>query len=272
MHGLQGWGPLECVRVNPCLEGYLCFSGLAGYDEHGVQGAIAGNFQKIHKTGTLISANQRSFSKICETADRVLFASVQSNPWHSLASPVTTKSTNEIWHEEACPRQRDPGHWKLRYEENVYHKNTLIIYTSENKKYVKNMYISFEKSIECRNNNDETSTDNIHHDGRRTFDKRGRTYRNEFWIELIFYSPQNEFHRKGTTSHILWYSDWLHNTNYTGSSIFVANHNTTSAGSSIIQPIKLPYSGILMSYMILLPPDVVFLVNQNITSTGSSIM
>ena len=39
---------------------------------------------------------------------------------------------------------------------------------------------------------------------------------------------------KGTTSHILWYSDWLHNTFFTRNSIFVANHNTTSVRSIII--------------------------------------
>ena len=45
--------------------------------------------------------------------------------------------------------------------------------------------------------------------------------------------------QKGTTSHILWNFDRLHNTTSAGSSIFVANNNNnnnnnTSAGSGII--------------------------------------
>ena len=44
----------------------------------------------------------------------------------------------------------------------------------------------------------------------------------------------NEAHQDGITSHILWYSDWLQNTTSAGSSIFIANHKTTSAGSSIM--------------------------------------
>ena len=44
----------------------------------------------------------------------------------------------------------------------------------------------------------------------------------------------NEAHQEGTTSHILWYSDWLHNTTSAGSSIFKANHRTVSAGNSIM--------------------------------------
>ena len=41
-------------------------------------------------------------------------------------------------------------------------------------------------------------------------------------------------HQNGTTFHILCYSDRLHNTTSAGSSIFVANHYTTAAGSSIM--------------------------------------
>ena len=44
----------------------------------------------------------------------------------------------------------------------------------------------------------------------------------------------NEDHQEGTTSRILWYSDWLYNTTSAGSSIFIANHKTTSAENSIM--------------------------------------
>ena len=40
---------------------------------------------------------------------------------------------------------------------------------------------------------------------------------------------KDKVHQNDTTSHILWYSDWLHNTISAGSSIFLANHNTFSA-------------------------------------------
>ena len=36
--------------------------------------------------------------------------------------------------------------------------------------------------------------------------------------------PPNEVHHKDSISHILWYSDWLHNTTSAGISIFVTNH------------------------------------------------
>ena len=50
----------------------------------------------------------------------------------------------------------------------------------------------------------------------------------------------NEVHQEVTTSRILcWYSDRLHNTASAGCSIFVTNNNTTSAGSSIMQPIRI---------------------------------
>ena len=44
----------------------------------------------------------------------------------------------------------------------------------------------------------------------------------------------NEVHQKGTASHILWFSDWLHNTSSAGSSIFVANHNTRILGQHLV--------------------------------------
>ena len=49
-----------------------------------------------------------------------------------------------------------------------------------------------------------------------------------------------EVHQKDNISRILWYSDWLNNTTSAGNSIFVTNHNTTSCGRSIMQPIRLP--------------------------------
>ena len=65
------------------IQSYLSVTGLVGYDKHGVQGVTACNLKKVIKQG-LLPANHRSFSKICDTADRVLFASVPSNPCHSL--------------------------------------------------------------------------------------------------------------------------------------------------------------------------------------------
>ena len=50
----------------------------------------------------------------------------------------------------------------------------------------------------------------------------------------------NKVHQKDNISRILWYSDWLHNTTSAENSIFVTNHNTTSCGRSILQPIVLP--------------------------------
>ena len=37
-------------------------------------------------------------------------------------------------------------------------------------------------------------------------------------------------HQEDNISRILWFSDWLHNTTSTGTSIFVTNHNNTSCG------------------------------------------
>ena len=47
-------------------------------------------------------------------------------------------------------------------------------------------------------------------------------------------SSSNEVQQMGPTSHSLWYSDRLHYIIPPGCSIFVANHITTSAGSSIM--------------------------------------
>ena len=44
----------------------------------------------------------------------------------------------------------------------------------------------------------------------------------------------NEVHQKETISRILWYSDWLHNTTFTGNSIVETNHNATSGRRTIM--------------------------------------
>ena len=49
----------------------------------GCRERLQATFKKVIKQG-LLPANHRSFSEICDTADRVLFASVLSNPCHSL--------------------------------------------------------------------------------------------------------------------------------------------------------------------------------------------
>ena len=57
----------------------------------------------------------------------------------------------------------------------------------------------------------------------------------QFFLTCFIWSAAcNEVHQKDAISHILWYSDWLHNTTSARNNIFVTNHDTTSCGRSIM--------------------------------------
>ena len=86
----------------------------------GCRERLQATFKKVIKQG-LLPANHRSFSEICDTADRVLFASVLSNPCHSLHHLLPPKRRTKY---DLRKRAHD---WEIPLTENSVMKKTFII-------------------------------------------------------------------------------------------------------------------------------------------------
>ena len=82
-HGLQGenlWSVTNSTLVSRATYASQAWWGMISM---GCRERLQATFKKVIKQG-LLPANHRSFSEICDTADRVLFANVLGNPCHSL--------------------------------------------------------------------------------------------------------------------------------------------------------------------------------------------
>ena len=91
-----------------------------GMTSMGCRERLQATFKKVIKQG-LLPANHRSFSEICDTADRVLFAGVLGNPCHSLHHLLPPKRQTKY---DLRKRAHDR---EIPLTENTVMKKTFII-------------------------------------------------------------------------------------------------------------------------------------------------
>ena len=119
-HGLQGknlWSVTNSTLVSRATYASQAWWGMISM---GCRKQLQATFKKVIKQG-LLPANHRSFSEICDTADRVLFAGVLSNPCHSLHHLLPPKRQTKY---DLRKRAHDR---EIPLTENTVMKKTFII-------------------------------------------------------------------------------------------------------------------------------------------------